>query len=68
MNGANAVDGDIPVPKSRGLIQVVDKVLYPQKQINLLQVLEENPHLTQISSFLALSGLQKELTSNYSIH
>ncbi|CAG2161791.1 unnamed protein product [Oppiella nova] len=64
INGANVIDGDIQLPRSNNLIQVVDKVLYPQKDYNLLQVLEENPHLTQISSFLALSGLQKELTTN----
>ena len=64
INGANAVEGDIPIPRTRSLVQVIDKVLYPQKDVNLLEVLEENPHLTQISSFLALSGLQKEFTSN----
>ncbi|XP_054163518.1 uncharacterized protein LOC128961320 [Oppia nitens] len=64
VNGANVVDGDIQIPRSNNLIQVVDKVLYPQKSQNLLEVLEDNPHLTQISSFLALSGLDKELKGN----
>ena len=64
INGANAVEGDIPITRTKSLVQVIDKVLYPQKPYNLMQVLEENPHLTQISSFLALSGLNKELTSN----
>jgi hypothetical protein len=39
--------------------------MYPKQELNLLELMEQNSHLSQMLSFLTLSGLQNELTGKY---
>jgi hypothetical protein len=65
INGANVVNGDIPITNTNNLIHIIDRVLYPKQELNLLELMEQNPDLSQMLSFLTLSGLQNELTGKY---
>jgi transforming growth factor-beta-induced protein len=67
INGANVVNGDIPITNTNNLIHIIDRVLYPKQELNLLELMEQNPDLSQMLSFLTLSGLQNELTANNSL-
>ncbi len=59
------MNGDIPITNTNNLIHIIDRVLYPKQELNLLELMEQNPDLSQMLSFLTLSGLQNELTGKY---
>ncbi len=59
------MNGDIPITNTNNLIHIIDRVMYPKQELNLLELMEQNSHLSQMLSFLTLSGLQNELTGKY---
>ncbi len=69
INGANVINGDIKIGNTSNLVHIIDKAVFPQQESNLLELMEQSPQLSQMSSFLTLSGLQKDFTSTvYNIY